>query len=170
MPEWTARRILRELAPAEARRDILADLWRFGDAPTKLGAQAFLAKALHFRDVSIKKMPPEKKAELLASRAGLPDAEPYLGSALMLHHMHHKAELMAAFLDQWKIPHENGQIVQDEVAAPEPGAVRDAVAALGDRFASDDVRLYLATAGLLMGDDWRAALWPVADEMPPATA
>jgi hypothetical protein len=32
------------------------------------------------------------------------------------------------------------------------------------------VAIYLASAGLLMGDDWRAATWPVVDEIAPGLA
>ena len=75
MTDWNARRILRELADADKRREILADLWRFEDAEGRLAAQAYLAKKLHFRDVTIKKLAPERKAELLAARANDPEVE-----------------------------------------------------------------------------------------------
>jgi len=70
---------------------------------------------------------------------------------------------VAAFLDQWKIPHVNGSIEVDDYPAPNEAQVREAVAAVEQP--KEDVRLYLAAAGLLMGDDWRAATWPVVDEM-----
>jgi hypothetical protein len=164
-PEWTARRILKELADADRRRTILADFWRHADAPTRAAAMAVLAKTLHFREVTLRKMPPEKKADLLASRAGTPEIEQFLQTALLAYHTHRANDLMAAFLDQWKIPHTNGEIEADEVGAPDEAQVRAAVDALAGSFERADVRLYLAAVGLLMGDDWAAATWPVVDEM-----
>ncbi len=160
---WTARRILKELVDAGKRRTILAAFWKYGEPQSKLTAQMQLAKALHFRDETIRKMPPEKKADLLASRVGAPEFDQFLEMALMQHHTHEKNELMAAFLDRWNIPHENGSIEGDDYTPPTADQVREAVQELAlDR---DDVRLYLATAGLLMSDEWRNSTWPVLEEM-----
>jgi hypothetical protein len=164
-PAWTARRILKELVDADRRRDILADFWRFADAPTRLAAQAYLARALNFRAVSIGKMPPERKAELLASRLGGAESEQFVETALMQYHMHRAGPLMAAFLDRWGIAHTDGEIADPDAAAPAIADVRAATAALAGAFDRRDVRLYLAAAGLLMGEDWRQATWPVVDEL-----
>ena len=43
--------------------------------------------------------------------------------------------------------------------------MRAAVEALAGNFDRADVRLYLASVGLLMGDDGRRATWGVVDEM-----
>jgi hypothetical protein len=162
---WTARRILKELADANRRREILADFWRFADAPTRLAAQAYLAKALNFRAVSIGKMPPERKADLLASRLGGAESEQFLETALMQYHMHRAGPLMAAFLDRWGIAHTDGEIADPDAAAPSTADVRAAAEELTGTFDRRDVRLYLAAAGLLMGEDWRRAAWPVVDEL-----
>ena len=165
MADWNARRILKELADPERRRLILADFWRFEDAEGRLAAQAYLAKKLHFRDVTIKKLPPEKKGELLAARMVDPEVEHFLGMALMQYHLHRARPLMAAFLDQWKVPHEDGVVGENAGEGLDAEKVRSAVGALEGQFDRADVRLYLATAGLLMGDDWREAMWPVVDEL-----
>jgi len=165
MSEWNSRRILKELVDADRRRAILADFWRFADAPTRQAAQNFLSKALKFRDVTIKSFTPDRKADLLASRMSVADAEPFLDTALMQYHLHRASDLMAAFLDHWQLPHTNGAIDEESVAAPDEQAVRAAVEALAGSFDRADVRLYLASAGLLMGEDWRRATWGVVDEM-----
>jgi hypothetical protein len=162
---WTARRILKELADSDRRRDILAAFWRHGDATAKAVAAAQLARALHFREETIRKMSPEKKGELLASRSTSPEFEQALEAALMQFHTHERNELLASFLDEWKIPHENGSIEADDYPVPTADQVRDAVRTVGDRFDSRDVAIYLASAGLLMGDQWQAATWPVVEEM-----
>ena len=165
MSDWNVRRIFKELLDTDERRAILADFWRHGDAATRLTAQDFLARTLHFRDASIRKLTPERKAELLASRIGNPESGTFLGSALMQHHLQHRAEMMAAFLDRWGIANSNGQIEDDDVPPPDTARVRAAVEEVGASFDRRAVRLYLASAGLLMGDDWAAAMWPVVDEM-----
>jgi hypothetical protein len=162
---WTARRILKELVDADRRRAILSSFWKYGDAQQKLVVQMHLAKALHFRDETIRKMPAEKKADLLATRIGVSEFEQFFEMALMLHHTHEKNKMMAAFLDYWKVPHENGSIETDDYTAPTPDQVREAVKALEPDYDRTDIRTYLATAGLLMADGWREGAWPVVDEM-----
>jgi hypothetical protein len=166
---WNARRIVKELADVERRRRILVSFWRHGEDAVKLVAIAQLAKALHFREETIRKMPVEKKADLFASRALGPEYEQALDAALMHYHTNEQSALLAAFLDQWKIPHVNGSIEVDDYAAPSEAQVRDAVAAVSG-FEPRDVAIYLASAGLLMGEDWRAATWPVVDELAPSLA
>ena len=162
---WTARRILKELADADQRRTILAYFWKHADTHEKLVVQMHLAKALHFREDTIRKMPPEKKAELLASRIGVPEFDQFLEMALMQYHTHTKNEMMGAFLDRWGIPHQNGSIEADEYKRPTADEVRDAVNALESQYDRNDIRIYLATAGLLMAEEWREGTWPVVDEM-----
>ena len=162
---WTARRILKELADPDRRRAILAAFWKHGDNHARLMAQMHLAKALHFRDETIRKMPPEKKADLLASRIGVPEFDQFLEMGLMAWHTHNQNKMMAAFLDRWSVPHNDGSIEADEYKVPSANEVRDAVKALEREYDKRDVLLYLATAGLLMAEEWRDATWPVVDEL-----
>ena len=160
---WTARRILKELADPDRRRAILTTFWKSAEPQQRLIVQMQLAKALNFREETIRKMPPEKKADLLASRMGNPEFEQYLEMALMQYHTSQKNEMMAAFLDRWNVPHQNGSIESDDYKVPTADQVRDAARELP--FDPADVKIYLATAGLLMADEWRDATWPVVDEI-----
>lgn len=161
---WTARRILRELADADRRRAILTSFWKTADQQQRMIVQMQLAKSLHFREETIRKMPPEKKADLLASRIGVPEFDQYLEMALMAYHTTRKNEMLAAFLDRWNVPHENGSIEADDYKVPTADEVRAAAKEL-TQFDPVDVKIYLATAGLLMADQWRDATWPVVDEL-----
>lgn len=165
MTTWDSRRILRELADSERRRKVLVTFWKGDDLKSKAMATVQLAKALHFREETIRKMPAEKKADLLATRIGVHEFEQFLDIALMQYHTKERGAMMAAFLDHWKIPHVNGTIESDNYAVPPADQVREAVAALEGTYDRRDMALYLATAGLLMGDEWRAATWPVVDEL-----
>ena len=161
---WTSRRILRELADGERRQRILRAFWRYADAPTKAIATALLAKSLHFRDETIRKMPAEKKSELLASRIGTPEFEQTLDTALMQYHTHEVNAMLAAFLDRWGIPHVNGSIEVDDYKPPTVDAIRSAACELEGQFDRRDIAIYLASAGVLMGGAWEGA-WGVVEEM-----
>ena len=162
---YDVRRIFRELADDERRRRITTAFWRHGDNQSKALATAQLARALHFRDESLRKLPVEKKADLLASRAGAHEFGQILEVALMQYHTHDHNEMLSAFLDLWNIPHVNGSIEVDEYKIPTAEQVRDAVHQLESRYDKRDIAIYLATAGLLMAGEWRDAAWPVVDEM-----
>jgi hypothetical protein len=161
---WDTRRILKDLADPERRRRILSAFWRYAEPHARLLTAAQLAKLMHFRDETIRKMPNEKKADLLAARIGLKEFDEPLAMALMHYHTHDTAEMLAAFLDHWKVPHENGSIESDDYTPPTADQVREAVSTLG-HYDKRDVAIYLAAAGLLMGDEWRTATWPVVDEL-----
>lgn len=129
-------------------------------------ATAQLAKSMRFREGSMKKLPVEKRAQLLAARVGSPDFDDVYEAALLAFHLAERKDLMAAFLDEWKIPHEDGAIGDDEYTPPTRAAVEAALETLSSRFERGDLLLYLATAGLVMGDEgsvWRAATWPVVE-------
>ena len=162
---WDSRRIFRDLADADRRQTIFNSFWKHADATSKTMAVTSLSKVMKFRPDSLKKLPLEKKAEFLSSRASVPEFEQLNEMALMQYHTHVKSDLLSAFLDEWKIPHENGTIENDEYATPSTDQVRAAATSLASRFEREDILIYLATAGLLMGEEWRASTWPVVDEM-----
>lgn len=163
--DWTAPRILSELCDADLRRKILASFWKGTDEHTRHAALMHLAKALHFREETLKKAPAEKKAEWLASRINQREFHEYFEMALMVYHTTSAREMLAAFLDFWKIPHENGTIEADEYKVPVEADVEAAVASLRDSYPLPAIVVYLATAGLLMGDEWAQATWPVVEKL-----
>jgi hypothetical protein len=162
---WNARRILKELADPDRRRAILTHFWKHAETHHRAVVQTHLAKSMNFREETIRKMPPEKKADLLASRIGIPEFEQFLEMALMQYHTRDKAPMMAAFLDRWNVPHENGSIESDDYTPPTADQVRAAVKELEGTYDRADIRIYLATAGLLMEEPWRDATWPVVEEL-----
>jgi hypothetical protein len=165
MTTWDGRRIVKELADPARRQKIATSFWRGADPQTKAVATAQLAKALRFREESIRKLPVERKGEQLLSRAHQPEMEQALEMAIMQYHTSEVSAMMAEFLDRWKIPHVNGAIESDEYETPTADEVRGAVSELRERFDPRDIAVYLASAGLLMGDKWREATWPVVDEL-----
>lgn len=168
--EWSAPRILTELCDAELRKNILASFWTGADEPTRRAATMQLAKALHFREETLRKATAGKKAEWLASRIHQRDFHEHFEMALMVYHTINAKEMLAAFLDFWKIPHENGTIGSDEYTIPGEAEIEGAVEALREQFPLRNMTVYLATAGLLMGDGWRKSAWPVVDKLAAAGA
>ncbi len=167
---WSARRIFKELVDPDRRKQVLCDFWRHAEPTSKAMATAQLARALHFRAETLRKLPVEKRAELLASRIGDPEFDQHLETALMLYHTHEAKEMMSAFLDKWGVPHVNGSIEVEEYTAPNADQVRAAVRDLEGTYDKRDIALYLASAGLLMTDAWRDATWPVVDDIWSAVA
>ena len=167
---WNARRILKELCEPDRRKQILMTFWKKGDDMSRRIATAQLAKLLRFREETLRKSPLDKKAQYLGSRLGAPELEEVFEAALMTYHLQDASELMGAFLDQWHIPHENGSIEADDYEPPDRAKVDEAVAALGERFSQQDILVYLASAGLIMGegmDAWRESTWSYVDEHMP---
>ena len=99
---WNSRRILREIADADLRQRILRAFWRYADATTKAVATAQLAKALHFRDETIRKVSAEKKSELLASRIGAAEFEQTLEN-FAAHHVQGVADAQKERIDDEKL-------------------------------------------------------------------
>jgi hypothetical protein len=165
---WDTKRILTELADAPRRHDIAAAFWRYAEPQARMLTTAQLAKMLHFREETIRKMTADKKADLLSSRVASRELEQAFETALMIYHTQRKADLLGAFLDEWQIPHVNGSIEVDEYPTPTIEQVRAALEKQRETFAPRDIAVYFATAGLLMGTEWADALWPVVDELAPS--
>ena len=130
-------------------------------------ALAQLAKAIHFRESSLRKLPAEKRADLLASRVGAADFEEIFEAALLGFHLQERVELMSACLDSWGIEHENGAIGEGDYTVPDDAKLRETLGPLEEQFNRADLILYLATAGLVMGEtgsEWRGVTWPIVDE------
>lgn len=162
---WSAKRILTELCDAQRRNDVLVAFWKGADDMHRRLAAAHLAKQMHFREETVRKASPEKKAEWLGARVGSPELQEFGEAALLAYHTKAARTMMAAFLDSWGIPHADGSIEADDYTPPTREAVVNAVAALRGQFPLEDIVLYLATAGLLMGPAWQEATWPVVDEL-----
>ena len=165
---WGARQILATLCDADLRRRIVVKFWKQGESHARALAMVHMAKAMRFREETIRKAPAEKKADWLLSRLGAPELNEAFEMALMLYHTAEKTQLMADFLDRWNIPHENGTIETEDYKAPTRADVEAAAAELEPKYGARDIAVYLATAGLLMGageNEWRDAMWPVVDSL-----
>jgi hypothetical protein len=103
-----------------------------------------VARSLKFRPQAIRKLPMEKRArqarKLLSTGSRSELAYELFGSYLV----RTQKELVCDFLDQTGVPHEDGMIDNVADATPDPEKVPEAITALDEKFATEDVTLYLA--------------------------
>jgi hypothetical protein len=111
-----------------------------------------LAKRLNFRTKSVRALPVERRARLLAQLSDVSD--PVATRALISYHFLVRRDLMAAFLDALGIAHENGLINDESVPPPSRDRLVAAMAKLRETFSAADVDLYMRTLATLDGDTW----------------
>lgn len=160
---WTVRRILTELCDLERRQAIALAFWRHASGEERSAAITRLAQAMRFREVALRKAPAEKRADWLLARLADPRLAHLFEVALVAYHTNQAKELLAACLDRWGVPHQDGLIEVEDPPVPSAEAVVASLPELEERFPRRDLLLYLASAGLLMGPGWAEATWPAVD-------
>jgi hypothetical protein len=114
-------------------------------------AALLIAQQKKFRPKTVIGLDVDRKSKHLASLASLPDS--LAGRALILYHLTDQRALMARFLDELGIEHENGLIKEDDVK-PDPTKLAPAAATVSGEFPAEDVRLYLMTLLCQDPDTW----------------
>lgn len=141
--------------PLERRLEAADLFWNDEhSADQQMEAVASIATHMKFRPRSILALAPERRARYLAQLPTVSDA--IAARALVSYHLERQRPMMAAFLDQLGIAHENGLISEENVAKPDADKVKDAVKHLSANYPADDVSLYLATLVSQDPDTWEA--------------
>lgn len=165
---WTTRNILTDLCDGERRIEIARAFWKHAAPDTRRAAIGVLAKAMRFRDQKIKEAPIDRKTAWTAARFQDPELGTLWTEALAVYHISERRDLMAACLDAWGVPNEGGIVEAETYDFPSPEAFAGCVPALAAAWPVADLKLYFATAGLVMGHDdprWRAAAWPAVAQL-----
>lgn len=117
-------------------------------------AEALVAIASHFRFrlKTARALPLERKVRYLASLPGLSDG--IAGRVLVSYHLRHRRPMLAAFLDALGIQHDNGVLSGEEMKAPEPARLAEAVARLRAEYPREDVDLYFQTLLVQDSETW----------------
>jgi hypothetical protein len=150
----TLARVWREMTPAQ-RTSVAQAFWQDDESMAQqVEAVTYLAKHLHFRPQSILGLPIDRKVKQLTSQTRLPDT--VIGRALVVYHLSECRPMLAAFLDNLGIAHEDGLIADAMDAAPAADRLQAAAAALTAAFPADDVRLYLRTLAVQDPETWGA--------------
>ena len=130
--------------PLERRVEAAGFFWDDEhSAEQQMEAVASIATHMKFRPRSILSLAPEKRARYLAQLPTISDA--IAARALVSYHLERQRPMMAAFLDQLGITHENGLINEENVPKPDAAKIKDAVTHLTANYPAEDVSLYLAT-------------------------
>ena len=111
-----------------------------------------VAQALKFRPQAIRKLPMAQRAKkakaILSARANSEMAYEIFGTYLLKEHR----DLVTGLLDLTGVRHDNGMIEDLEGNPPDGAKVDAAVAELDQKFAAEDVTLYLA----MCAEQWPA--------------
>jgi hypothetical protein len=124
-------------------------------------AVASIANHMKFRPRSVLGLAPDKRAKYLAQLPTVTDA--IAARALVNYHLERQRPMMGAFLDLLGIEHENGLIVEENVAKPDADKVKSAASELATRYPEDEVSLYFATLVSQDPETWEALI-DVADK------
>jgi hypothetical protein len=138
--------------PPERRTAAAQAFWADKNASAQADAMAEMAGHLKFRPKSVQALPIEKKVRYLVSMPSLSDS--VAGHVLVAYHIATKRPMMAAFLDQLGIKHEDGVIAEKDLKAPAPGRLDAAVKELFDEYPHEDVELYLSTLLVQDRETW----------------
>ncbi len=162
--QWTAQGAL-DLCSPEERQQIIQSFFE-DESPSALALRELvaerLASLLHYRPQTFKKLPAAKQADHYLRFRTSPALEPCTEGALIRFHVAHRRPLMAAFLDRWGIPHEDGRLKSESARPPSLEEAVEAARAFAGRFERRQVAAYFVTAGLQM-PAWRAPLWGALD-------
>ncbi len=115
-----------------------------------------VAKAFHFRPQAIRKLPMGKRAKkarsILLSRGQAELCYELFGSYLI----NKRKDLVTGFLDATNVVHSEGMIEDLEDNTPDVDRISGAIEELDEKFAPEDVTLYLSLA---------AEQWPGVKEL-----
>ncbi len=116
-------------------------------------ADASIARAIRFRPAAVRRLPVERRIGYLL-RAVRPD-DSLACSLLLALHIEQRGSILATFLTRLGIPHENGLIDERfDLQPPEAATLAAAVDELFEKFAQDEVELYLASLVAIDRDTW----------------
>ena len=130
--------------PAERKEQAADAFWRDENAAAEQAeAIALIAQRIKFRLKSVLSMPIDKKVRQLVA---LPSISELVAARLLVaYHLAHHRPMMATFLDEVGIAHEDGLIADEELTPPPPDKLKAAAEKLSSTYPKEDVSLYLAT-------------------------
>jgi hypothetical protein len=130
--------------PLDTRMAAASAFWTDEQAALEQAeAVALIARQLKFRPKSVLTLPVERKAKHLAGMAQVSDL--LAARLLVAYHLQHQRPMMARFLDELGIPHEDGLITDESPKTPEPDTLDKAAKALAGEFPKPDVACYFWT-------------------------
>jgi hypothetical protein len=154
--ETTAVRLWKHLTPDE-RLAASTAFWNEPPQEALAGALGAIIQARRLRPQVARTLPAAERARILASL--LDPGETVAASLLVALHLGERRKLLARFLDQLGLPHEDGVLKDDETQEPPPiseDAARAGAAALRAAFPEHQVQVYFNTLWLQDPRRWAA--------------
>ena len=147
----TVTRLWKTMTPAQ-RAAAARAFWNDEEATDdQVQAVMLISQQKKFRPKSVIALDVERKARHLANIINLPEA--IAARALILYHLAAQRPMMAAFLDELGIEHEDG-LIKEESVKPDPAKLKPAVDKIAAQFPADDVSLYLHTLLVQDPETW----------------
>ena len=170
MTSWNIERVIRQLAGKEFAKSVLAKALESNpEAREHLPHGISHQSNGRFRERFVARMSPEWQAHhalaALFSSGTNADIELAFESAFVTHIMAYHQKMIGTFLDSLNIRHEGGTIENIEDYELTNQKVNAAVGSLLESFAANDVRMYLAVAGIRM-PKWSGVLWEALERTP----
>jgi hypothetical protein len=122
------------------------------NANEQRGMTALMAKKLNLRPQKAAKLPKEKAAGYLAAIEAM--EEPLAALLVRMYLFAQHRAMLIMFLDELKIPHEDGMIEDGNTTVPEVDMLRAGLEKIRASFAPEDVEIYMSA---LAASD--AAVW-----------
>jgi hypothetical protein len=138
----TFQQLWKQMANARRRQAATSFFTSTETAGEQRGVAGLIATKLNLRPQKAAKLPPDKAAGYLASIESI--EEPLAALLIRTYLFANLQPMLVMFLDELKIPHQNGVIPDDNTAAPTADALRAAVERILGAFAPEDVQLYLS--------------------------
>ncbi len=113
---------------------------------------ALIARRLNFRLKTVQNLALDRKVKHLMAMGNVSDA--VAGRLLVTYHLATQRPMMAAFLDELKIDHDNGLIADQELAKPDQAVLAAAAEKLRDTYSQDQIDLYFSTLVLQDPETW----------------
>lgn len=154
--ETTAVRLWKHLTPEE-RLAASAAFWNEPPQEVLAGALGAIIKARRLRPQVARTLPASERTRILASL--LDPGESVAASLLVALHLAERRKLLAAFLDQLGLPHEEGVLKEDETQAQAPISeerARAGATALRAAFPEHQVQVYFNALWLQDPERWAA--------------
>lgn len=140
---------------AEDRHKAAEAFWAdksFG--PQQQTTMALMANRFHFRPKTLKTLPNERKARMLAEFPGIP-AEVVMG-LLAAFHLTYRKDMLVEFLNAAGIEHKDGLLTEEaNEKPPSAESVHAAVDAIKAKYPADQVDLYLEVLYMQDPEYWK---------------
>jgi len=117
---------------------------------------SLIARRLNFRLKTVQNLSLDRKVKHLMATGNVSDA--VAGRLLVTYHLASERAMMAAFLDELKIEHDNGLIADTELARPDQDQLAAAVQKLRAAFSRERTELYFSTLVLQDPETWSGLL------------